>query len=272
MNEDNLYSKIDRYLAGSLEGEELIAFENEIKADAALAEEVYINRGIKIVIEDEIQKEFELNFSAVFNEAIDEIKKNDTSTISTSSERKVRQLRPARRMLALAASIGLLIVAGFTLYNANTNYSDATLAAYDIGEYHTSLGVRGSETTDAFQKGIDAYKANEYTESIKFFSTYKPEDELYSNAQLYAATINLEQKNYLQTEELAQNVIAVTEDENLKGQAEWLLIQTWLLSGKEDAEFHELLNQIVSDKTHFNYKDAVELKRKLNSFWRKLTF
>lgn len=102
--DENLYEKIDKYLDGKLEGEELEKFEAEKKSNQALASEIELNAQMKDLLDDSPENELRKNLEHLGNQY-------DEAPISINRGSSFRSI------LQVAAAILILVALGWWFMN-----------------------------------------------------------------------------------------------------------------------------------------------------------
>lgn len=175
------YEKIEKYLAGNLKGDELIAFEKKLQEDADFAEEVRLYDEIASSIAHRIRYKDE---ERALRTTLTKVAKEQATTQSAP---KVISLFGYKKWL-VAASIAL-IIGIFVFQNGTPVYADyATHEAMDIS-------VRGN-ANETLEKTQNAFNAKDYTLANTYLSklteSYKDNTEL----QLYYGITLLETDQY----------------------------------------------------------------------------
>lgn len=253
--------KIEAYLSGTLTGTERQAFEAKLTQSPELAEEVDVVRlaqeAVELSIEDNLRAQFQEWQSA-------EMKKNQTA------EAKVVKMAPRntiRRILAIAASVLLLLTAGSFWY-ANNQFSTEKLAMGYYDDIPMDLYVRGNSNPMA--DAVAAMTNENYEEADAYFQQLTIADDQYFNARYYLAHSLHRQGNYVESNNIL-NALNETENLNIREDGQWLKVLNFLELGQtENTEFQILLSEMIEDDGHTHHSDAKSLNNKLNSFWYKL--
>lgn len=264
MEEKYNYDDIERFAKGKLDEEELADFKQKIQQDQELKEEADFY--------GEVVDVFRLK--GMIKDADAELDKAGFFNTAAPSPTKSNPLKPlGRRILAYAATISILLIATAFLYS-NLTYSNAALASLDAAELGLDLddtGMRSGEAAaDAFADGIASLSAADYAAASRFFETITPENEAYTQAQLYLAFAHYKQNNYADAAESAQKATPAL-DAATRQKAEWVLLNSLLRINRVN-EFQELLAQIAANNDHRYQEAAKELEQNLNSPWRSLVF
>jgi len=276
MKKDYDYQKIEDYVLGRLDNSEKKKFEEQIKSDATLAEEVDFYRGVTNASEANGERDF-LNMlqeteSDIGEDFFSQSSSQDSGkTVSIQQGRggaTIHRLSP-RRLLSLAATMLILVIAG-NIWYANTAYSNNTLLSEAETDYY-SLTRNGNNLNGVFAEGFNYLSAENYQEAIIFFEKFAPKSENYPAAQLNLGFAQYQAGLYDEAAATAQKAKKVSVLK--KNQATWLEIQSLLAAEKTDARFYELVNTLAADTTAGEWRNkAVKLKEKLDSFWRGMVW
>ncbi len=160
MNEEEKYDKIERYLSGDLTGRERKTFEEDMKSDPSLAEEVKLH-----------------------SDLADALKEKDVADLEEKLANIIQDNRPrrirlgVRKWLAIAASILFLVTMGMALYY-NLPVQDTPRRVYmaylalpaDLNEtpsFRSSGKALKNKTENPFQTGYyDLYQNKQYTAAL----------------------------------------------------------------------------------------------------------
>ncbi len=256
MNEDLLYDEIQNYLNNEMKETERAAFEQRLQTDSKLQEEVDLHRmaddTLELLVADNLRAELQ-------QLGAEEAKK--------PSKKEGRVVNFRRRLVSISAAASVLLLIGF--FGANfqaRQYNDGNLASsYYQNELLTS--VRGAEDQSLLEEGMRLVTAENYQEAVTYFEQIQDQD-LVAEAQYAAghAYYNLEQ--YDNALSAFDNAISSNDPRFVK-KAEWFSLLSGLAAGQEDTEaFRSRLDQLIADDSHDFHDSAVELNKKLNSFWR----
>jgi len=113
----------------------------------------------------------------------------------------------------------------------------------------------------------------QYGEAASFFESIPDTSQSYTQARLYLAYAQYELKAFDKTIINTNIVLNKSTNGLSKQKAEWLQLQAMLASGDTDtAAFDQLLDRIAANEKHVVQKEAGELQKSMNSFWRGLVF
>jgi len=267
-----LLDTIDQYVKGELEGEKLLAFENELKQNAPLREEMIIqkqlfraiesnNEGPDPLTDDEENELQEKINSPAYQDLSKKIKHIGNEYVQNPVlEKKPLWIRFKRLIPAVAAILVIVVIS--TVYLTNENQS-IDKYYYDNNNWDTELtsfAEKGDSKSD-FVKAETFFKANDYAKAIQAFETLNQEDELYPYSLMYigASHANLNQDQ--QALEAFNKLAAMKEfGESSKGLWYAALIYLKLEDrGKAIAS----LKEITKDSINYRYEDALGIIKEL---------
>lgn len=258
MNEEKKYEQIQSYLDGDLSETERQAFEQELNQDSDLQAELNLhllsNDAIELVIEDSLRddlKQLQLESQKV-----------------TEPAKKGRVVGLRRRLVSLSIAASILLVVGFFAANYQINqYGNQSIAG---AMYENDLlnRVRGNSNASLLQQGMEFYTQENYAAAIEYFeqvdnATLKAEaDYAKGHAQynlgLFPAAV----------ESFAAAVDS--QDPRFVEKAELFYLLSALAANQTDTNrFNTTLNQLLENEEHLHHQEALNIQKKLNSFWRK---
>lgn len=171
-----------------------------------------------------------------------------------------------RSRLLAALVLAVLLALGFFGYRTYVlRYSDDKLAA----AYTPDLTVDPpAADTTIYAEGLRWLAEDGYSQATAALNRIARTDPNYPSAQYYAgvAYYRNQQLNAARTALLNATDIGpstVAED------AEWLLLMTYLKSGRTEREFYQLLARLIERATHAYHAQALSLRDDLESSWRR---
>lgn len=248
------FERIEAYLANRLSAEARAAFEQELTDNSELADEVALHRLERRAMQLELHADLRQTMQAW---------KNEAAQTTTKQEAVVRTLRPRLgRTLAYAASVLVLVFAG-TSWWATQQYSDEALAL-DANSVPRISRNRG--TTDQLTQAQTAIGKQDYQRALTLV-----EGDESMNAALVrgAAYLGLDDKIEART---AYNTVLETGSTPQRELAEWQLLLIELSEGESAAVQTKLQAIIEQQPAHTYQQQAIQLQKRLNSFWRKLAW
>lgn len=219
------YQDIDKYIREDMNVEEAKQFDEQLQQDTALQEEVELYGEITKVV--------------AARDFIEDLQREIESERETEKQKKVPiidRLR-VRRVLAYAASVGILFIAG-AVPLANMKYSNTRLASIDE--------IQSTLRSDQTNAGAMSWLA--------------------------PVSSKLENEDYDGAIKDLQEVITTNTDQNIRENAEWFLLKAKLANNELDTDFTNLLQSIANNPTHLHHPNAKLLQKDLNSVWRKLVW
>lgn len=263
---------IDRYITKKMNSADKATFENIMATDASLKEEIAFREGLIKAMKWKRQVNI-AHAEMLKKKAEDPLvvaSKSDNQTVNTP----IRRIG-FRKVLAYAASLSLLVLAGSSWF-ANNNYSDQRLAdGYTSGLLsieNSNLKGGDSSSKDPFEQGLYYLKEKEYVEAASFFKKIPQENETYTQARLHLAYSQYYMDAFVDAIQNSNIVIKESFDTKDKQKSEWLIVQSLLKQGKKDTKFFQQLQAIADNPNHIYQKRAKTLQSELNIFWRKLIF
>jgi len=270
MENDYNIDEIEAYLNQEMTEVEQTAFEGRMQGDKALAEEVRFHRAVV----GGIDLAGELNFKELVGEVHNELKQEQflesAKTVKTQ-EAKVRKIRfSSRRILSLAASFAILLMAAWWLFLRPVSSEQLYASYFELPSevLSTEIESRLSETgfgtnkvaLEQLETAIQAYQNSDYETAIEGFQTFKntaPEDALVNYASFYEAISSLKLEKTQISQDLLQDVY---EDPRLQEEALWYLAMTYLKKDKKEEAKYVLLQLEKEGKYQ---KRATKLLKKI---------
>lgn len=245
MEDNHDYTTIEKYVKNELEGSSLSEFENKVANDATLAKEVEFYKQLA-----EVTK-----FKGLFEEAEKEMEEEvvvvpDFKAKKTpSSEKNIFHL--SRRVLALAASVLVLVLATWWLFSSSEpNPSPELIALADKNFVHYPMQARGDEPNPTLYAN---YKSKKYELASVELEKYAIENKD-NNALLYSAIAYLGMDNPNRTIALLNNLEGEESFQNRK----YYYMGLAYLKKEQKEEAVDALKR-VNDFDIFLYNKAVNL-------------
>lgn len=257
MDTTNNFEKIERYLDGDLSGTELVAFENALKTDVALEEELkahlLLEEALFAVEEDEVRSQIK-QWRA----------ESKTSKKTKPKRGRLRSLGVVR--LAIAASIAVLLGVATFLWLPQQYSNEAILASYyqeDVSFLSGDRSGNGSDVAkDALVGAAEYFKDGDYGKAAEIYQAFPNNNQaLYALGHTY-----YKGEKYPQAVDTFKKLIAKNSLE-YQEQAEWYLLLSYLAADQTSAGFQTLLDKIIADGGFYS-KKAQEIKGDVGSIWR----
>lgn len=215
-NASSTYELIERYLNGELTAAEKAAFEKRMEEEPAFREEVTLHRSFQDFITDE-------NALALRRAMAEE-----EARLPRSGG---RILSINRRLLAVAASIVLVVSIGYYFFRPVTTARD--LFDRNFAPYQMILSSRSGAGTDTLQNAaINRYQQADYERSAAAWSQLIQKDTNNMAAYFYRGICNLVlRKNQEAREDFARS--SAHESSLFSQQAHWYTALSWLQEGRK---------------------------------------
>lgn len=241
----NTFEQIAAYLADELDQETRQAFEQQMQADATLAEAVNRQRTTHQAVDLYAQLQTKAQVEALHQQL------------------KNRQASPNRSWLAIAATVALLIVAGLTYWNNSNQYSTETLVAGQLTAYPDRITTMSGTTDEQVAAAMAAYNAGDFAEAADLFAALPPEASPQDLVQLYHGVSLLHTDR---PQEALERLQQLGPDSPYQEAARWYLALS-LLALDREMEARTSLQEIVDEGAYPNVQ-AEELLKDLDSWWR----
>lgn len=178
MNSGNIHDQIQAYLDGTLSEEDRLSFEEQLKTNKALKQDLQLHQEVDRSIDKPKALEMEVLLQDIGGEF--------AAKYTTSRKPKIVPMGAKRRSLpiykwAIAASFALLI--SFLWWQFGTNMSpinaqDLYANAYEPYAISTNIRSIDDATSTVFQEGQKKYQLGEYQSAITLFSSALAADSL----------------------------------------------------------------------------------------------
>ncbi|MEM9886762.1 MAG: hypothetical protein AAF849_12790 [Bacteroidota bacterium] len=275
-NHRNL-DKLDRYFEGSLEDVEIQALNEHLKdktfrKDALFfdlmvntlkeEEEAQLEEMVRDVDADKINSEIRSEMAARLKklQAQEVPKKREQST---PKEAKVRNLRPMRRVLAIAASLLVLVIAGTFWWNSRSyNPSELIRQNYYAADVPGTLSG-GAVEDEVFQTALTAFAATKDLGVARAgFEQITPTNSKYGEAQYFLGQINLQEEKFEAAIRSYENALAAESLPNYLNQSKlnWNLLLARLGAGEDISSD---LNRLIEEGNPPYDQKAENLKKRL---------
>lgn len=155
------FDYIEQYLKGELAPQEKAEFENRMKNDPALAEEVSLHKDIIIGLET--------HFNSNLKSKLQQVEKEQSWQKEEEPEKEGRMLPfNIRPILAVAASLLILLVAGYLFIDSTPNNQELFAAYYQ--PYPNIVNpVERSADKNLNDQGLFYYENGDYFSAIRAF-------------------------------------------------------------------------------------------------------
>lgn len=255
--------KIEAYLSGEMTGADRQSFEAEMAERPELADEVDLCRlareAVELSIGDQLRQQMQQ-----WQQEEAGADKNRTAKVVKMAPRQ-----SMRRVLAIAASVMLLLAAG-TFWYANSNFDSGKMALGFYEELDLRTLRSNAPATDPLAQPKADIEAGSFAAADAFLENVSPANGSYPDARFLLAHSFYRQGRSSDAINILQELIDAP-DGLLKDEAEWLTVLSYLqMNETEDTDFQELLTAIAANPDHSYYRKAQQLQEKLHSFWYQL--
>ena len=261
-------NNIEAYLGGNLSDSETQAFALRIEEEADLANSVATYEvgedAVELLIENNLREELkQLQIESTTAKVVPMATKERKLTVATKQPAKRRNLFSS---FAAAASVALLL-GFFTFQQTSTDNLLAEHNTFVMSEVNRSGDV--ANTVHPLAIGMDAQKNGDYTTAINFYKNIPTDNARYNESQFLLGHTYYANKAY--SEAISQfGKVVVTGDIRYQEQAEFYQLLSYVANDQQDANFHTLMNKMLSDKTHDSHQKATDLKSDLDNWLHKL--
>ncbi|HNW97767.1 MAG TPA: tetratricopeptide repeat protein [Bacteroidales bacterium] len=253
----NNIDDIEKYLNNELSAGELNSFEDELRKNKKLADEVKL----RIEVKDFLKSKDEIEYRSL----LDEIKEDmigDENIEQGAKKSKVIRMHPFRWQYAAAAVLllGMITAAIFFMLRPAEN---ERLYAQNFTPYNASDLVRSDEQAalTPFQSALNEYNSGNYEKSWKLFKDISSSNQDNAEAFFIRGISAMEINNF---DDALSSFIEVANDQNslYAEHAEWYMALCYL---KKDDKENALkyLNKIIAEKNIYRNK-ATEIIEKLS--------
>lgn len=268
MNSSEEYSiqkKIDSYLNNTMSTTERLLFEQEMKNNAALKEDVLLQKSMSEIV-------FNHDLSHIEDPSKDQelaaIKKTLEKESYQQYQRNIKKVasvyssKRKKRIFFYFGSIAATALVLVTVLLVPNDPSFETIyAEYSNWDELTSY-VEQSESQNEFSKGEFLYKEKKYTQAILFFERYTkdPNTTLYAAGLLYLGASYFKEGNYEKAIETYDALIHSDSYDNSKGYWYQLLIY---LKQEDTSQVKATIQIILSDQNNYKYNTVLEIEKNL---------
>lgn len=223
------YEQIEQYWAGTLKGEALSTFKNQMKTDPNFAAEVQLHRDMQIVLSDGAALRVENKIKAIGQAYLEDQK----------PEARIVPMRSRFRVWAIAASIAILIAVASVLYfnvNAGSLTNEQLFADnFEVPVLLDKTRSSVSETAAILEDAYHHYENEEYEVAASQFKKIIETDTASMSVYFYAGISNMS-KTPPDYNLALQNLEQVITQDNgsLVNEAKWYKALIWIKQGNDD--------------------------------------
>lgn len=263
--EHTIQKKIDSYLNNTMSIDERLLFEQEMKDNIDLKEDVLLQKSISEVV-------FNHNLSHIEDPSKDQelatikktLEKENYQNYNRNIEKaaSVYSKKKGKRKFLYVGSIAAAVLVFIAVLLVPNEASFETIYAEYSNWNELTSYVEQSESQDEFPKGELLYKEKKYTEAIQFFETYTedPNTTLYAAGLTYLGASYFKENHYDKAIKTYDVLIHSDSYDNSKGYWYKLLIY---LKQKDVAQVKATIQIILSDQNNYKYKTVLEMKKDL---------
>ncbi|RMG22732.1 MAG: hypothetical protein D6730_15885 [Bacteroidetes bacterium] len=248
MDKEQTYHQIEAYLDGLLPPEEREAFEQKLRQQPALKEQLDKHRAARLLLEISAGRKL-----------LEEV----------ADKKTLRPFRAGQRwMLWSAAAAVVLLALLWSFMSLKTQYTPQNLAMQHF-ELYPGSSIR-AERAEAglFEKGMLAYEAGDLDAAIRHFSAMQPAAARYAESRLYLGVALLQNGQAGEAASVLKTLIA-SNDSRFSPAAQWYLCLAYLMDGQVEAS-KELASVLAADTRHAYSASARRLLKDMNSFFFQL--
>lgn len=247
MDEMN-FDRIEDFLDGDLNQEQLKEFEQDLLDDSDLQMELDLHQEIdEAIMENDI-----MNLRSKL-EAIE--------TPSTPTEK--RKFKFLTKWNIAAASLALLIGLGSLMYifNNNSTYSKDKIYSNYYKPYNVVVNTRSSDATvdHILMNAVNSYESKDYRTALTLFQKILDKDSTNITSNFYSGISNIEINEYSQANKNFTRVIKHKNNLFIE-QSEWYLGFCYLMTNEKDKAIKQF-NTIAKGNSFYKSKAQEILNR-----------
>lgn len=264
-DEHTIQKKIDSYLNNTMPTSERLLFEQEMKNNADLKEDVLLQKSISEIAFDHRLSHIE---DSSREEELATIKKTLEKESYQNYNRNIEKVasvyfgkKKKRKFLYFGPIAAVVLIFIALLLFPNETSFETVYAEYSNWDELTSY-VEQSESQNEFSKGELLYKEKKYTEAIQFFETYVKDTDttLYAAGLLYLGASYFNEGYYDKAIKTYDTLIHSDSYDNSKGHWYQLLIY---LNQKDALQVKATIQIILSDQNNYKYNTVLEMEKDL---------
>lgn len=245
MMDEKLFETMENYINGRMTAEEQQSFEREMSSNPELREEVEMHRKLVSSIETESVRQM-----------LEQIHEENFS----ENEAPVVPMRSRSRYfpLAIAASVALLILAGWWVFSLQSSQPEALYAAYfsPAEGLPTTLGYTDNAQ---FAEGMISYKLGDYAEALDYWQPLLSADPANDTLNYFSGLAYLAGE---QPEQAITYLDKVVENETSDYQtdARWYLALAYL-KNEQTSEARNLLQALAEEDSPYREESREILEK-----------
>jgi hypothetical protein len=175
MNKKNI---IDKYIKGTLSGEDLKNFEKELLSDHQLAEEVKLQHEIDEALKEKDVMELHAQLNGIFENIKEEITNKEAAPKAAEIKTKPKYIFNMKWQYAAAAGLAALVgVSGIFYVTMRPAQNDRLYAQYFKPYDAPSIVRSGSAPTeDNYQQAMNEYNSGNYKQAFDMLDKLSADD------------------------------------------------------------------------------------------------
>jgi len=209
---ENRRNQIDRYVNGEMNTEEITVFEQRMRENGALAEEVHLHRDVLVGM----NQYFNLDLKRILQEEEAKLKKKPVNFY---------------KWAGIAASIVLVIAVSYLVFFTGSTDSKQLYAQY-YKPYPNILTPAQRSENSTTDPGLSLYEAGNYAEALKHLEQRISQGDHDPYLAFYAVIAALNADEETKAKTYFEKVINL-QDEIFANPAQWYLGLTYLKSGQK---------------------------------------
>ncbi|MBQ0735977.1 tetratricopeptide repeat protein [Aquimarina celericrescens] len=263
-------TEIDKYLDDTMSSEEKKAFEDRLRTDSFLAEELKLQKDIRLIYEDKewIQGNKSVLRSKHAKELNSFLKSEEAFSLQKTIKEVILEQQDTNSrnrtfyFVGIAAVLVVLIVISFFI-NSENKY-DQLYSQYIQLDSLPSLVTRGEQDTQLIIKGQMYFEDQKYEEAIRAFSEYRnsiTSKSIEPSVYVYTGISYIELRDF---ENALKQFELLSKSNTLHSKkANWYRAMVYLKQNN-DKELRNTLQLILSNVENYNFQEALELVNKID--------
>ncbi|WP_109300518.1 tol-pal system YbgF family protein [Aquimarina sp. AU474] len=254
--------EIEKYLDNEMSVEEKQAFEIKVGNDITLAEELKLQKDMRLVYNEEDwaegNKEILKNSEAKQLKSF--FKSDETAVLKTSINEVIAENRLStsnRRPLFIGIAAAIAVLMTISLFVFKDSSTDKLYAQYIQVDDIPSLITRGEENDKLIENAQLLFEDKKYNEAITIFVKYQSEAESINPlSYIYTGIAYLEVDNF--DKAIGQFNSLASSGTLQSKKADWYRAMVYLKQNNRELLL-EALQSITADTSNFKYVEAKEL-------------
>lgn len=264
--EEEIYLKIEAYLNESMTADQKVIFESELKNNAELREEVAVHKSIDLHYNTRSWDTPNNSFNPKDKQALEAYFKSDEAIEIENKLVKARTVftkkkKPNFFKYVLAVAAGFLLLFSLVTFYGKKSYNELFEQYYNENEL-PSFTTRGTQINSDFDKGINAFKKQDYKKTVtslkEYLNQYKE-----ANPIVYAY-IGMSYLQLNQPELALTNFDKLLTSESIDApKALWYKSLVYLKM-EEKIKLEETLNLVIRHPSQYKSEAAKKMLKEIN--------